>query len=97
MTEVLTGAGAILQVAHTSPDGRLHGHTYEIVGWWAGEPCALEMQTQLEAWVAKFDHDELPINMSRAEEIGRAAIHTLGCVAVDVNRPLERIYAKVAA
>ena len=96
MTDVLIGAGAILQVAHTSPDGRLHGHTYEIIGWWDGQPCALEMQARLTDWLAKFDHDELPINMTRAEEIGCAVIEALGCVAVDVNRPLERLYAKVA-
>ena len=95
--KVLTGASGILQVAHTGPDGRLHGHTYEVTGWWDGEPCALEKQAALNAWLAKFDHSSLPLGMSRAEDIGRQCLMALGCAQVDVNRPLERIYAKVAA
>lgn len=90
-----TGAGAILQVAHTGPDGRLHGHTYEIVGWWENEPCALEMRAKLINWLSKFDHGQLPLRMSRAEDIGRQCVMALGCVAVDVNRPLERLYARI--
>jgi hypothetical protein len=93
--KALTGAAAILQVAHTGPDGRLHGHTYEITGWWDGEPCAVEMQGQLARWVEKFDHGRLPLIMNRAEDIGRQCIMALGCVAVDVNRPLERLFARV--
>jgi len=95
MTEVLTGAGAILQVAHNGPDGRLHGHTYEVIGWWDGEPCAVEMQKRLQSWIDKFDHQSLPPRMSRAEDIGRQCLMALGCTAVDVNRPLERLFARV--
>ncbi len=95
--KVLTGAGAILQVAHTGPDGRLHGHTYEVAAWWEGEPCAVEMQGKLQAWLAKFDHQSLPPRMSRAEDIGRQCKMALGCVRVNVNRPLERLYSEVSA
>lgn len=92
---VLTGAGAILQVAHTGPDGRIHGHTYEVVAWWNGEPCAVEMQEKLNKWLSKFDHQTLPPRMTRAEDVGRQCKMALGCVRVDVNRPLERLYARV--
>jgi len=95
MVKVLTGASAILQVAHTGPDGRLHGHTYEVAGWWEDEPCAVEMQARLQSWLAKFDHQSLPPRMSRAEDIGRQCLMALGCAAVDVNRPLERLFARV--
>lgn len=95
MTKVLTGAGAILQVAHTGPDGRLHGHTYEVVGWWEGEPCAVEMQKRLQVWLDKFDHQSLPPRMSRAEDIARQCKMALGCADVDVNRPLERLFARL--
>jgi len=93
---ILTGAGAIMQVAHTGPDGRLHGHTYEIIGWWRGEPCAVDMQRKLARWIDKFDHGQLPPNMSRAEAIASQCMMALGCVAVDVNRPLERLFARVS-
>lgn len=93
--KVLTGASAILQVAHTGPDGRLHGHTYEVTGWWEGRPCALEMQAKLTNWLSKFDHGQLPLGMSRAEDIASQCLMALGCIAVDVNRPLERLYARV--
>ncbi|MBF5091255.1 hypothetical protein F1640_14780 [Novosphingobium sp. NBM11] len=95
--KVLTGASAILQVAHYGPDGALHGHTYEITGWWTGEPCQLEMQSRLKAWVAKFDHQLLPAKLSRAESIGRECLMALGCAAVDVDRPLERLYVRIEA
>lgn len=95
MIRSLTGAGAILQVAHYAPDLTLHGHTYEIIAWWEGEPCALEMQNKLIKWINKFDHALLPRNMSRAEEIARQCKTALGCYSVDVNRPLERIYARI--
>lgn len=91
---ILTGAGAILQVAHTGPDGRMHGHTYEVIAWWEGEPCVVEMQQKLQAWLSKFDHQCLPLRMTRAEQIASQCKMALGCAQVDVNRPLERLYAK---
>jgi len=93
--KVLTGASVILQAAHYAPDGRLHGHTYEIIAWWDDEPCALDVQKRLSDWVSQFDHGILPTDMSRAEDIGRKCLIDLQCLSVDVNRPLERIFAKV--
>ncbi len=93
--KVLTGASAILCVAHNAPDGRLHGHTYEVTAWWTGQPCALESQAALTNWLSKFDHQQLPLGMSRAEDIASQCLMALGCVAVDVARPLERIFARV--
>lgn len=93
--KVLTGASAILCVAHTAPDGTIHGHTYEVTAWWTGRPCAVESQQALSKWLSKFDHQRLPLRMSRAEDIAEQCLMALGCVAVDVLRPLERLFARV--
>lgn len=35
------------------------------------------------------------VSKSRAEDIGRQCLMALGCTAVDVNRPLERLFARI--
>lgn len=94
---ILTGAEAILSVAHNAPDGRFHGHTYTIRAWWDGEPCAVESQQKLRKWLGKFDHGCLPPNMSRAERIGEQCLMALGCFRVEVLRPGEGVFATVEA
>lgn len=91
----LTGVGAIVSAAHKNKDGILHGHTWEIVAWFDGEPDALQKQRELEAHLKIFDHSVLRDDVASGEDLGRSILCALGCVKVDINRPLERIYAKV--
>lgn len=91
----LTGVGAIISAAHRSKYGVVHGHTWEIVAWYDYEPDAVAKQQELEKYLSIFDHTILGDDMAWGEALGRAIIHGLGCVKVDVNRPLERIYAQV--
>ena len=95
MGEVRTGVGAIICAAHNSSDGRLHGHTWEVTAWWpyAGS-SALGLQARLGEAVARFDHGLLPDDLAWGEAIARYIGEELGCVAVDVSRPAERIYAR---
>lgn len=95
MIEALTGAGAVLSAAHRSRDGAMHGHTWEIVCWWAGVPCAVQKQRELTDYLSRFDHTVLDDAVAWGEAMGRMILTDLGCVRVDINRPLERIYAVV--
>lgn len=91
----LTGAGAILSAAHLGPDGRTHGHTWEIVVWWlADHGDALDRQAELEAWVAQIDHDLLPDDLSRAEQIAERCGADLAAAEVQVWRVGERLGAR---
>lgn len=93
--KVQTGAEGVLSVAHYAPDGRLHGHTYIVRAWWDNEPCAVESQERLKAWLGKFDHGCLPLNMSRAERIGEQCLMALGCCRVEVMRHGEGVFAQI--
>jgi hypothetical protein len=92
---ILTGAQGILSVAHVAADGRLHGHTYTVRAWWTAEPCAIESKAALARWLSKFDHGQLPPNMSRAERIGEQCLMALGCCRVEVMREAEGVFAVV--
>jgi len=95
MREVLTGAGAIFCAAHLSRSGVLHGHTWEVVGWWTGMPDALGKQAELNEYLQAFDHSLLVESIAWAEDLATQITEDLGCVSVEIRRPLERLYAKV--
>lgn len=97
MREVLTGAGAIFCAAHHSRDGVLHGHTWEVVGWWMGMPDALKKQDELSRYLQTFDHSLLSESVAWAEDLAKRIAEDLGCVSVEIRRPLERLYANVSA
>jgi chromosome condensin MukBEF MukE localization factor len=88
-----TGVGFILSVGHKD-----HGHTYECVAWYRFGSDVRALQRQVEAVRGMFDHQtlehELCLGENLAAEIGR---QLPGCIQVDVNRPLERIYARWVA
>ena len=85
-----TGVGFILSVGHKG-----HGHSYQCVAWYRFGPDVVALQRQIEAVREMFDHqnlmDDLELGEKLAEEIGR---QLPGCIRVDVDRPLERIYAR---
>lgn len=91
----LTGVGFVLSVAHNSPEGVLHGHSYDVTVWYRFGHDARALQRQVEPVKQLLDHtllpDDLRFGENLAEHIGK---QLPGCVAVDVSRPLERIYAR---
>lgn len=93
--KILTGAGHYLSAAHNSRDGVLHGHTWEIVCWWTGEPDAVAKQAELIEYLRIFDHTVLADGIAWAECLGRAILAGLSCERVEISRPLERLYAVV--
>lgn len=95
--KVLTGAGAILSAAHRDRNGHLHGHTWEVTAWWAGKPDAVERQKALNDFLWVFDHEALPNSLALAEDLAAHIMEELGCVRVEISRPLERLYAIVEA
>jgi hypothetical protein len=99
--KVLSGADAVLSVAHYSPEGMLHGHTYTIRAWWIndaeGEMCVIKKQSDLNNWALVFDHAVMPKEFIRAEQLAVKCIKDLGAIRVEVMRPQEGIYAVVEA
>lgn len=96
----LTGVGAIICCSHTDAKGAVHGHTYEVIAWHSYDPStdgdALWLQQQLTAVCDEFDHTHLKPEHARAEDLA-AVIHRMlwtTCVAVEINRKDERLYAK---
>lgn len=91
----LTGVGFVLSVGHNSPEGVPHGHSYEVICWYRFGHDARALQRQTEAVRATLDHTVLPDELRFAENLAEHIAKELqGCIAVDVNRPLERIYAR---
>lgn len=91
---MLTGAGAIFCAAHSSRDGVLHGHTWEVIGWWTGRPDATAKQAELVKYLSVFDHSVLADSVAWAEDLADRIAEDLGCASVEIRRPLERLYAK---
>jgi 6-pyruvoyl-tetrahydropterin synthase len=92
----MIGVGHILSVTHKDIVRKeLHGHSYEVIAWFeTGD--AVGLQKLLGGVVRQLDHTTLPDEMTRAEEIGRwIGTRLPGCLVVDVNRPLKRIYCCV--
>ena len=91
----LTGVGFVLSVGHNSPEGVSHGHSYDVTVWYRFGSDVRALQRQVEPVRQTLDHtfinDELRLCESLAEHIGK---ELPGCIAVDCNRPLERIYGR---
>lgn len=85
-----TAVGFVLSVGHKD-----HGHSYLCKAWYRFGPDAIALKRQVETVRQLFDHqhleDELCLGENLAEEIGR---QLPGCIRVDVERPLEMIYAR---
>ena len=93
--KVLTGVGAVMSAAHRNCDGALHGHTWEITAWFDEGRCAVKLQQELVAYLKVFDHQVLGDELAWGEALGKCLLLGLGCIKVEVSRPLERIYAVV--
>lgn len=89
----LTGVSAVLSAAHRSKEGVLHGHTWEVVCWWDGCPDAVAKQAELNRYLSIFDHTVLADGIAWAEYLAQTILLGMDCVKVEVNRPLERLFA----
>ena len=92
---ILTGVSAVLCAAHSSREGVLHGHTWQVTAWWYDEPDAVEKQRELNHYLKMYDHSVLPDGLARGECLARVVLHAMGCCKVEVSRPLEGIHALV--
>lgn len=90
---VLTGAQAIISAAHRSRDGNMHGHTWQVTAWWTGKPDAVAKQAELRSYLSIFDHTVLGDDMAWGEALAEAICLGMGCVKVEVSRPLEGLFA----
>ena len=93
--KVLTGVSATVAAAHRSREGVMHGHTWLIKAWWQGMPDAVERQAMLRNYLSRFDHGILPDELAWAEAFGEQVLTDLGCVKVEVERPLEGLFAVI--
>jgi 6-pyruvoyl-tetrahydropterin synthase len=94
---VSTGVGGHFSAAHRDrTTGLLHGHTWEVLAWFK-QGDAVELQAALNAELAALDHCELPDHLAWSEAIAEHLLQRLKCLEVQVNRPLERLYAKAIA
>lgn len=94
---VFSGVSGIICAAHKSLDGVLHGHTWEITAWWQNDSYMVDAehrQAQLNEFLRHFDHTELPHELLWGELLAEHIGTHIKCDAVDVRRPLERIYAR---
>jgi hypothetical protein len=90
----LTGVGGIFSASHHSPEGVLHGHSYEVWAWFP-QSDARELQRKLEDVLKSLDHTHLPDALSWGEALAEHIGSRLpGCCEVAVIRPLERIGAR---
>jgi hypothetical protein len=90
----LTGVGAFFSAAHRDKATEsVHGHSFEVIAWWREGRSAIELQQTLSEYLGKFDHTMLPDNLAWGEALGKQIIRDLGCVKVEINRPIERLYA----
>lgn len=97
--KTLTGVGWYICAAHREPNGTVHGHTWEVKAWHecADRNDAVALQMHLRNLLETLDHDELPPHMVQAEDLAAVVLQLSppSCVAVDVWRGPERLYARV--
>ena len=99
--KVSCGVRGVFSASHKDPlTGAVHGHDYEVVAWFAGEPLRRfevlreTLNTVLRAW----DHTVLPDELWSAEAIGKALLGLLdGLVEVEINRPAIGHFVRVAS
>ena len=100
-SRTLTGVGTILSAAHHDKStGKIHGHTWEVVAWFHYDGTDFAVRKYLlDQVVSRLDHNCLPDKIAWGEALARYIGDAINsehdsCIAVDVNRPIERIYAR---
>lgn len=94
----LTGVGGHFSAAHHDHfSGKLHGHTWEVTAWFRRGSDARGLACRLKCILARLDHSELPAGLAWGEDIAEwigTQFDDNACVAVDVVREAELIYAR---
>lgn len=104
-SRLLTGVGAVLSASHRDQQtGQIHGHTWEITAWFRYDGTDKDVrQYQLNKVVDRLDHRCLPDRIAWGESLARHIGLTMpygyadgdpSCIAVEVRREPERIYAR---
>lgn len=92
---ILTGVRGHFCAAHRGADGKLHGHTWLVRAWWPDGNRAETLMDRLQNCLARFDHETLPDHLAWGEGIAQdIGLRLTGCVAVEVSREAEGIYAR---
>ena len=91
----LTGVGGVFCASH-SPNGvPVHGHTWQVIVWFP-EGDADWLRDMVQWHLKTLDHTHLPYKIAwgedLAEHLGTAVFPD--AVRVQVNRPMEHIYAE---
>jgi 6-pyruvoyl-tetrahydropterin synthase len=85
-----TRVGTVISVGHNSPEGKAHGHSYEVWVKYRHGHDARILKTHLEAVTKPLDHTFLPDELRLAEELAEHIGKQLpGCLHVECKRPLE--------
>lgn len=94
----MTGVSGVISAAHYSREGRLHGHTWQVVVWFhaagAGTFDAEHKKKQLAQYLERFDHNVIEDQYAWGEDLAEKIGMDLRAAVVDVSRPLEGIFAK---
>ena len=93
--KTLTGAKAFICSAHKNKAGQIHGHTWEVIAWWTGSPCAVMKQKELKKYLESFDHTLLTGPVGNGEFFAKMVLEYLLCEKVEVIRSIEGLYASV--
>lgn len=81
MSRTFTTVGALIEAAHRSRDGVMHGHTWTVwarFDWEDGHRDAIVLQKRLEGICSRWDHGELPDSLAWAEELAKGIASVLG-------------------
>lgn len=94
----MTGVSGVISAAHYSRDGKLHGHTWQVVVWFhaagVGTFDAEYKKKLLAQYLKRFDHNVIDDQYAWGEDLAEKIGMDLRAAAVDVSRPLEGIFAK---
>lgn len=94
---IYSGVSGIISAAHKGLDGRLHGHTWEVIAWWRNDAHMVDADSrkiELDRFLAFFDHSELCHELLWGELLAEHIGTHLKCEIVEIRRQLERIYAR---
>ena len=89
---VTTAVRGVFSAAHRDPlNGAMHGHDYEVIAHFGGEPLRRfeVLQETLRQTLSGFvDHVELPPDRWSAEALAPLIGGLLGgCIRLEINRP----------
>ncbi len=90
----MTGVRGVISVAHNSPEGVPHGHSYAVRVWFRHGSDARHLKQHLDLELEKLCHTFLPDELRSGERLAEYFAERLpGAVRVDVDRPLEGFFA----